>query len=296
MQPQIGNEDVTWSPRYNMFTTKTNKRRVLSLQEAELDGRFMFPHIALETCTIKFNHKVNMSFVFHFYTLELTSWIWTSSLQLKNWNLRALQNETHMRVSISNTGWEGIRLHQNLNRFTLWKHRLPDEKEQAPLHTIPFSDVKQTEAFATFMCDESVVFPSCSPPLRKQLPHSDDDAQHMFEARSFLSIGRRWKERWWLTICSGLIQRRKGSRRGLSKGLISKLVRTGSRIINFLMLRCSRRVSLGGCENFQIQIDMGCLTTVHPQDETVDLHSWRTFRRYDFVTFFFSCLLSFLQL
>ena len=37
-QPQIGNEDVTQSPQCNLPTTRTNKRRVLSLQEVELEG------------------------------------------------------------------------------------------------------------------------------------------------------------------------------------------------------------------------------------------------------------------
>ena len=42
-QPQIENEDVTWSPEYDMPVnhTKMWKRRViLSLQEVELDGWF----------------------------------------------------------------------------------------------------------------------------------------------------------------------------------------------------------------------------------------------------------------
>ena len=37
-QLQIENEDVTWSPRYNMPVTRINKRRALSLQEMGLDG------------------------------------------------------------------------------------------------------------------------------------------------------------------------------------------------------------------------------------------------------------------
>jgi hypothetical protein len=41
MQPQTENEDVTWSPQYNLPTTRTNKRRALSLQEVELDGWFL---------------------------------------------------------------------------------------------------------------------------------------------------------------------------------------------------------------------------------------------------------------
>jgi hypothetical protein len=37
-QPQIENEDVTWSPQYNVPSTRTNKRKALSLQELKLDG------------------------------------------------------------------------------------------------------------------------------------------------------------------------------------------------------------------------------------------------------------------
>ena len=51
-QPQIENEDVTWSPWYNMPATRTNERRVLSLPEVELDGRFLILHTVLETYII----------------------------------------------------------------------------------------------------------------------------------------------------------------------------------------------------------------------------------------------------
>jgi hypothetical protein len=51
-QPQIENQDVTWSPQYSMSTTRANKRRALSLQEVELDGWFLILHIVLETCAI----------------------------------------------------------------------------------------------------------------------------------------------------------------------------------------------------------------------------------------------------
>jgi hypothetical protein len=47
-QPQIENEDVTWSPQYNPPTTRTNKRRALSLQEVKLDGWFLILHITLK--------------------------------------------------------------------------------------------------------------------------------------------------------------------------------------------------------------------------------------------------------
>ena len=72
-QPQIENEDVTWSPRYNFHATRTNKRRAFSLQEVELDGWFLIIHTILETCTTLFMHKLNMKFRFHFYILGLTS-------------------------------------------------------------------------------------------------------------------------------------------------------------------------------------------------------------------------------
>ena len=51
-QPQIENEDVTWSSQYIMSTTRTNKRWALSLQELEVDGWFLILHIVLETCII----------------------------------------------------------------------------------------------------------------------------------------------------------------------------------------------------------------------------------------------------
>ena len=54
-----------------MPATKIIKRRALSLQEVELDGRILILHIVLETCTIKFMHKFNMNFIFHIYY----SWI-----------------------------------------------------------------------------------------------------------------------------------------------------------------------------------------------------------------------------
>ena len=37
--------------QYNLPITRTNKCRTLSLQEMELDGRFLILHIVLETCT-----------------------------------------------------------------------------------------------------------------------------------------------------------------------------------------------------------------------------------------------------
>jgi hypothetical protein len=51
-QPQIENEDVTWSCQYDMSAIRTNKHRALSPQEMELDGWFLLLHMVLETCAI----------------------------------------------------------------------------------------------------------------------------------------------------------------------------------------------------------------------------------------------------
>ena len=45
MQPQIEDEDVTWSRQCDMLATRTNKRRALSLQEVKVDGWFLILHI-----------------------------------------------------------------------------------------------------------------------------------------------------------------------------------------------------------------------------------------------------------
>jgi hypothetical protein len=106
-QPSVENEDVTWSPQYNMATTRTNKCRALSLQEMQLDGWFLIRHIVLETCTIEFMHKFKVTF----YILELTSWIWTSpsTERLKferhsKWNSYESFNLEHWRLGRS--AWE----------------------------------------------------------------------------------------------------------------------------------------------------------------------------------------------
>ena len=55
MQPRIENneDDVAWSPRYHLPTTRINKRiKALSLQKVELDGWFSILYIILETCII----------------------------------------------------------------------------------------------------------------------------------------------------------------------------------------------------------------------------------------------------
>ena len=81
-QSEIENEDVTWNPQYNPPITRTNKRRAVSLQEVEFDGCFLILHTVLETCTVQFMHKFNMSLIFYFYILRLTSWVWTDPF---NW-------------------------------------------------------------------------------------------------------------------------------------------------------------------------------------------------------------------
>jgi hypothetical protein len=50
--PNLKNEDIVWSPQYNLPATRTNERRALSLQEVQLDGWILILHIVLETCTI----------------------------------------------------------------------------------------------------------------------------------------------------------------------------------------------------------------------------------------------------
>ena len=105
-QPQIENEDVTWSPQYNLPTTRTTKRRALSLEEVELDGWLLILHIVFKTFTIRFMHKFNMSF-FYFISIFLDWRVgFEPILQLKRKNLRAVQNENHMRASTLVTGYE----------------------------------------------------------------------------------------------------------------------------------------------------------------------------------------------
>ena len=70
-QPQIENEDVTWSPRYNLPATRTNKHRALSLQEVELDGWFLiYSH-----CTENMYHIIHAQVYYEFCISFLYSWI-----------------------------------------------------------------------------------------------------------------------------------------------------------------------------------------------------------------------------
>jgi len=103
---QIENEDFSWSPQYNLPTTRTNERMSLSLQEVELDGWFVILQIVLETCTyhILFMHKFNVS-VLYFISVFLDWRLgFEPTLQLKSWNLRVCENETCMRASILSIG------------------------------------------------------------------------------------------------------------------------------------------------------------------------------------------------
>jgi hypothetical protein len=146
-QPQIEIEDVTWSPQYNPPTTKTNKRRALSLQDVELEGWFLILRIVLETCIIYVMHKFNMSFVFHSIFLD-----WRLGfepvLQLKSWNLRALHNETHMRASIWNTTWtEKLRYPAYMWQLYEPKKNAGRNKETRRIATPPPSIFNQNTLF-----------------------------------------------------------------------------------------------------------------------------------------------------
>ena len=101
-QLQIENEDVIWSSQNNLPITRTNKHMALSLQEVELDGWFLIPHIVLEIC-IMYHSCTSLMWVLYFISIILDWRLgFEPTLQLKGWNLRALQNETCMRASILN--------------------------------------------------------------------------------------------------------------------------------------------------------------------------------------------------
>ena len=102
-QPEIEIEDATWGPQYNLPAIRTNKRRALSLQEVGLDGWFLILHIILEIHT-NVNHA---QVLYEFCISFLHSWIDVLNLKQRSWNLRALQNGTHVRASILNTGGYG---------------------------------------------------------------------------------------------------------------------------------------------------------------------------------------------
>ena len=68
-QPQIENEDVTWSPQYNVSPTRTDKRRAVSLQEVE--SGWLILHFVLETCV--------EGSVFHLYMCRNIVSMWDTS-------------------------------------------------------------------------------------------------------------------------------------------------------------------------------------------------------------------------
>jgi hypothetical protein len=68
----------------------------------ELDGWFLITHIVLKTC-IMWNSCTSLVWVLCFISIFLDWRLgFEPTLQLKTWNLRALQNETRMRASILN--------------------------------------------------------------------------------------------------------------------------------------------------------------------------------------------------
>ena len=103
--PKLKNEDVTWSPQYNMPATRTNKHcRALPLQEVEVDAWFLSLHIVQEHVYHIIHAQVQCEFCISFVYIFLDGrLVFEPARQLNDWNLRALQNETHMRASILNT-------------------------------------------------------------------------------------------------------------------------------------------------------------------------------------------------
>ena len=122
MQPHIENEDVTWSPQYNMLVTRTNKRRGLPLQEVELarwlihnsshcTGNMYHPY---DSCT-----RLIKSFVFHFYILGPTSRIWTNpsteELKFESPSIYEDSNLEHWSATPVVVTWKVMSQHLFLN-------------------------------------------------------------------------------------------------------------------------------------------------------------------------------------
>ena len=106
-QPQIENKDTTRRRQYNCPPhARTNKHRALSLQEVELDGWFLILRIIYRKL-VPYNSCTSWIWVMCFISILL---YWRHefelALQLKSWNLRALQNETRMRAPILSTDCE----------------------------------------------------------------------------------------------------------------------------------------------------------------------------------------------
>ena len=105
-QPQIENEDVTWSPQYNLPVTRTNKRRALVTTRSKVrwfilkSSHYTGKHVPYNSCT---------SFIWVLYFISISL----------DWRLgfeAALQNETHMRASILNTDLDRLRYVQRSPR------------------------------------------------------------------------------------------------------------------------------------------------------------------------------------
>ena len=135
---KIEYEDVTWSPQYNLSATRTNKRRALSLPNIELDDWFLFLQIVLET---SYHSCTSLTWVLYFISIFLDWRLgFERAFQLKGWNLRALQNETHMRASILNTASYLANPFQMIrDKWSLWaKH--PRESSSSYTLNIPLSN------------------------------------------------------------------------------------------------------------------------------------------------------------
>ena len=85
MQPQIENEDVTWSPQYNMPATKTNKHRALSLQKHEVKWLIL----QSSNYTGNIYHIIHAQVQYEFCISLLYSWIDVLDLnQPYNWKAK----------------------------------------------------------------------------------------------------------------------------------------------------------------------------------------------------------------
>ena len=80
---KLQNEDVTWSPLYNLSATRTNERWALSLQEVELDAWFL---ISSHCTGNMYSCNSCTSLVWVLYFIYIYSWIDVFDLnQLFNW-------------------------------------------------------------------------------------------------------------------------------------------------------------------------------------------------------------------
>ena len=105
-QPQIENEDDTWSPRYYLPATRTNKSRGIVTTRSRVRGLIPKP----SHCTWNmYDSCTSLNKVLYFISIYLDWRLgFEPTLQLNGWNLwlRGLQNETHVRASIlNNDNW-----------------------------------------------------------------------------------------------------------------------------------------------------------------------------------------------